>query len=157
MPINTGEDDSVSASIYNIKINGKSISSAIESNEYMAFDMKTAEITISIVRGAIESKSVTLNLKASKTYYLKIEDNLENNSFNFIEVDENQGLREISKTGLSGSVAIEENSIVTEIVEKEENSKFSKIDEIKKAHILKEQGILTLEEFEKLKKEILTK
>ncbi len=97
------------------------------------------------------------HLKASKTYYLKIEDNLENNGFNFIEVDENQGLREISKTGLSGSVAIEENSIVTEIVEKKENSKFSKIDEIKKAHKLKEQGILTLEEFEKLKKEILTK
>ncbi len=157
LPATLSNDDETSSDIYTIYINDKIVKGALESNEYRAFDMKVNSTTFSIVRGAIERKSITLDLKEGNIYYLKIENGLENNDFNLLLVNKIQGLKEISKTGLSGSVAVNQNTLITEVIESKETQKISKIDEIEKAYKLKEKGILSQAEFEKLKTEILVK
>ena len=69
LPITLSSDDDISSSIYNIYINNKIIDGALESNEYRAFDMKSNSTTFTIVRGAIERKSVTIDLKNETIYY----------------------------------------------------------------------------------------
>ncbi|MCW8838922.1 MAG: hypothetical protein OQK11_09505, partial [Thiovulaceae bacterium] len=75
--------------------------------------------------------------------------------FEFEKVDSNIGFEEIKKTTLSGASVEEKiDSLIKE--DKEESiSKRSKIEKIKEAHKLKEDGVLTEEEFKKLKTEIL--
>ncbi len=152
-----GTDETITNSLFTIRINSKNIQQKIRMNEYLAFEIKPNNSYISIVRAAIEEKKIELNLEAGKIYYLRVDTNLDNDAFAFSQIDNLIASKEIKKTGLAGSVAIDENSILTEIIEDKEPQNNSKIDEIEKAYKLKEKGIISLVEFEKLKAEILAK
>lgn len=171
LPSNVGSEDSDNSSDYNIRFNGKRVMERISSDEYMVFNVKPEKVDISVVRKQIEEKIITLNLKAGQTYYLKIEDNLAGNNFNFLRVNKRVAYPELERTGLAGSSVESEDNIINVFTDtpKEETvltapttsaptvSKTSKMDEIQKAYDMKEKGILSEEEFNKLKAEILAR
>ena len=154
--------DTLATSIYQVRINGKKVKQKIAHNEYMALDLKTNEITISATRTQIEERSLKLKLENGKIYYLRVKTDMDDGGFEFEEVKGSVGMQEIVKTGLAGSTLEDKDTKLTELVgsknsDEVKKEKFSKIDEIKKAHNLKEQGVISNEEFEALKKEILDK
>jgi hypothetical protein len=152
-----------SVSKYDIRINNKKVSQNVSEAEYMALDLQPKSIKLSATKGQIEEQNLHLNLKAGETYYLKIVDKIEGTKFEFYEVSSATGEKEIAKTTLAGS-SIESKEYVVDAYIKEsklerseEKQNISKIDEIQKAYNLKEKGILTDEEFQSLKSEILSK
>ncbi len=152
--------DNLETSIYQIRINGKKIKQKISHNEYMPLDLKADEVTISTTRTQIEERSLTLHLEAGKIYYLRVKTDMDDGGFEFEEVKKSIGMQEIVKTTLAGATLEDKDAKLTELMESKKSDagkkeSFSKIDEIKKAHELKEQGIISNEEFEALKKEIL--
>ncbi len=156
-----GSDEEALDSYYKVRINNKKVDGKVRSGEYMVFNLKPNATTISVTRGAIIEQALKLQLQAGETYYLKVRGNLENDAFKFIEVSNSVGLNEIAKTGLAGSMAVEEDSIITEFVgsneekDAESSHQLSKTDEIEKAYKLKERGIISDEEFQALKTNIL--
>lgn len=169
LPTNISSDESDNTSDYNILFNGRQVTEKISSNEYMAFNVKPEKIEISVVRKQIEKKSITLDLKVGQIYYLKIEDNLAGNTFDFVRMNKRDAYPKLMKTGLAGSsVESEENiidvftgeskkeeSVVVEPSSSNAVASTSKMDEIQKAHEMKEKGILSEDEFQALKTEIL--
>jgi hypothetical protein len=149
---------------YRFLINGKIAKEKIRSNEYIALDLKPALTSITLVRGAVEERSVTLNLEAGKIYYLKANVNLENDDFELIQVSEKIGSKEILKTGLAESTAIDKDNLITEYVNKPDEKVTDKsvkvkseADEIQRLYDMKEKGVLTQEEFETLKAKVIGK
>ena len=154
-----GTNESISDSYYKIKINSKNLKQKIRMNEYMAFEMKPNNTTISVIRAAIEEKTIVLDLKSGNIYYIRLDTNLDNDAFSLTQIDSKIASKEIQKTGLAGSIAVDENEIISEVVDSEKNKikNLSKSDEIKKAYKLKTDGILSEKEYSKLKAEILAK
>lgn len=152
---------------FTIRINDKSVEGRIKSNEYMKLDLKPQKIKFTATRDSIEEKSVTLDLKAGDSYYLRIRDNLQNGAFSFEHISKDTAKNEIAKTGLAGSVLEDVNSALTELVGTSEPKKeevkvkaktvTSKTDELEKAYNLKQKGALTEEEFKTLKSQIISK
>ena len=167
LPSNIGTSDSDYSSDYNIRFNGRQVMEKISSNEYMAFNVKPEKVDVSVVRKQIEEKVISLDLKVGQVYYLKIEDNLAGNNFNFIRMNKSDAYPELIKTGLAGSSVESEDNIInvfTDEPKKEESvvatptaNTSSKIDEIQKAYDMKEKGMLSEDEFNSLKSEILAK
>ena len=160
-----GNDDEISDPSYMIRINGKTTDERIKIKEYVVYELKANETKIAIVRGAVEEQSLKLDLKAANEYYLRVDGNLDGGGFSFTKMSKVDALPEISKTGLAGSTVVNESLIVTEIVNPESEDKqngtksenLSKVDEIKEAYKLKDNGLITQEEYEKLKAEIIAK
>ena len=152
-----GTTDTIIDSPFTIRINNKDIKTKIKMNEYLPFYMKTNRTNISVVRDLIEKESLELKLNAGEVYYLRVDTNLDSNSFSFTQIDSKIASKEIQKTGLAGSTAVEEDGIVTEVVDSSQTSSVSKSDEITKAYKLKVDGILTEKEYQKLKTEILAR
>ena len=181
VPTLISSGDSSSTDSYKIRINNKRVDSKIFEGEYKVFNLKPDTISMSVTKGGIEERTLKIDFKAGQIYYLRVVNDLENNLFSFTQVDSTEALKELSKTGLSGSKAIELDNIITEFMEKEPKQEevvqvvakpvvpvvkqiksepvttSSKMDELKKAHQLKVDGILTEDEFKKLKAEILAK
>ena len=175
LPANISDDDATFISDYNIRFNGRQVMERISSSEYMAFNVKPESVEVSVVRKQIEVKSVTLDLKIGQIYYLKIEDNLDGNSFDFVRVNKRDAYPELMKTGLAGSSVENEDNIINIFTddepEKEESAVVapdtsqaepvvqtsSKMDEVQKAYDMKEKGMLSEEEFNSLKADILAK
>ncbi len=149
-------------SYYVIRINNKRLDERVYKNEYIALDVKPGRTTFSATRAEIEERSLTLDLKAGHIYYLRVTGDLEDGGFKLEHVSDTVGAKEIQTTGLSGSMVNSPEYSVTELVEDKKHAEknsvsLSKTDEIQKAYTLKERGIITQEEFEKLKAEILKK
>ena len=172
LPSNVNATDSDYSSDYNIRFNGRRVMERISSDEYMAFNVKPEKVDISVVRKQIEEKTVTLDLKVGQVYYLKIVDNMDGGNFDFVRMNKRDAYPELMKTGLAGSSVESEDNIINVFTDspKEEAvvvapvtqsapavSKVSKMDEIQKAFDMKEKGILSDEEFNTLKAEILAK
>lgn len=115
-----------------------------------------------------------MDLKIGETYYLKIRDNLERGSFAFEHVSKEIGAKEITKTGVAGSMIEDLDNTLTELVgtSKAQESQvveatrevkaaavapISRVDELEKAYKLKEKGIISDEEFKTLKSQIISK
>ncbi len=149
------------SSYYVIRINNKRLDERVYTNEYIALDVKPGKTIFSATRAEIEEKKLTLNLEAGHIYYLRVTGDLEDGSFAFERVSENIGAQEIKTTGLSGSMVNSQEYVVTELVENDDDTKgtpsLSKTQEIEKAYALKEKGIISQKEFEKLKADILAK
>jgi hypothetical protein len=121
------------------------------------------------VRDGIFEQSVKFNAKAGKTYYLKITQYPD--SFDFTNMqDKNEALAQIKKTGLNDSVYEDEKDIITKIIQpnqKEQKVKKEvktqakistnndKMSKIKEAYKMKQDGLITEKEYNKLKREIL--
>ena len=174
-PANISDDENSNESDYNILFNGRRVMERISSSEYMAFNVKPELVEVSVVRKQIEEKSISLDLKVGQIYYLKIEDNLAGNNFDFVRVNKRDAYPELMKTGLAGSSVENEDNIINIFTddepEKEESAVVapavsqaesvaktsSKMDEVQKAYDMKEKGMLSEEEFNSLKADILAK
>ena len=87
LPSSISDDENSNESDYNIRFNGRRVMERISSNEYMAFNVKPELVEVSVVRKQIEEKSISLDLKVGQIYYLRIEDNLDGNNFDFVRVN----------------------------------------------------------------------
>lgn len=154
------DEDGASQSQYIIRINNKRTKQRIVSGEYMPYNLKAGTITLSATKNALLEHSLKLNLEVGKTYYVKIIPS-SSGDFEIIKVDNKLGLDEISKTGLADTYMVEEEEIITQLIEdpkkKEKITKTSKVDELRKAYELKKEGIISEDEYKSLKREILTK
>jgi len=174
LPANISDNDVTFISDYNIRFNGRQVMERISSNEYMAFNVKPEKVEIAVVRKQIEKKSITLDLIVGQIYYLKIEDNLAGNSFDFTRMNKKDAYPELMKTGLAGSSVESEDNIInifTDEPKKEESvvvapassqvaptaNTSSKMQEIQNAYDMKEKGMLSEDEFNTLKAEILAR
>ena len=199
--ISTEEGDNNSD--YSIRINGKRFLQRVVAGEYLAFNIKPGHITMSATRKQIEEKIIPLDLKAGQIYYLRVSDNLDGGGFDFEQVNNSEGSKEVAQTGQAGTSVDSPENIITELISSPEDEKTSvmvkeskmdeakidamiekklakrrlatpaqnvsapttassvstgsKLEEIQKAYKLKEQGILTDAEFQKIKSEILAK
>ncbi|QFR50247.1 hypothetical protein FJR48_11105 [Sulfurimonas lithotrophica] len=160
------DNDAMNMGKYFLQINRIGIDKTLVENEYTAINLKASKnVQISATRSALITKDIDFSTESGKTYFFRI-NTLPGGDFEFEEVDSTIGLKEIKKTKLSGSILEKkiESLIYDDDKEEKEPIKVapkveyvskSKIEKIKEAHKLKEEGILTEEEFKKLKTEIL--
>lgn len=152
---------------YKIDINNKSFKSCMKIEEFMEFkNLKAQEIIISATRDEIDKKTMKLDLVAGNRYFLRVQSTSQiMGQFEFTQVSKDVALKSIGSMkmanppkkkdeGMFDFFASEEKS---EVKMKEAVDSLSKLDEIKKANEMKEQGIITDVEFKKLKSEILAK
>ena len=152
---------------YKVAINGKYTEGGIMIGEYKPFDLRPSQIEFSIARADVEIQKIALAIEAGKIYYLRVKSFSDDFAkFEVVNVPAHIGAQEIKKMYLAGVLQEEQNKVIEELIEpaKEQSAqqtvvqsapKASKTDELKKAFELKEQGVLTDAEFEKLKAEIL--
>lgn len=167
-----GDIESASYQSYSVRINGKRVGERLKAGEYTTLDLKPNPVKLSATKDQIIEKSLDLDLKAGETYYLKIRDNLEKGAFAFEHVPKEIGAKEITKTGVAGSMIDDIDNTITELVgtgkaqesqvveatrEVKAPAPTSKIDELEKAYKLKEKGIINDEEFKTLKSQIISK
>jgi len=176
VPVRVSSDDGSTASDYVIRINNKQYKRRIEQGEYVLLELKPNQTKISATKMEIQEIVLDLNLAPSQIYYLQITDDMSDGDFAFENVSSEKALKEISKTGLAGSNAKASQNVITEFFDsKDDNASdvkvkeeaqeqkeplattTSKIEELQDAAELKERGLLTDEEFNKLKAEILAK
>ncbi len=148
---------------YRIRINNKRVNKRVKKDEYIVLNLKpTKSINFSATKLAIDEEDLKMNILAGKTYYLKIQGS-GSGGFNFTHVTSNIGSEEIKNMGLAGSIMEEVTDVISELIEDPKDTpnlqvkSLSKPDEVQKAYKLKKQGILTDEEYNKLKAEILAK
>lgn len=163
---------------YKIRINNKRVDGYVRKDEYMILNLKPSKnLTISATKAQIEERSVKLSVQAGQTYYLKVQGGLGGGDFAFVNAGTSVGSKEITKMGLAGSVAEgDDNSFISELISSSSDKQpsqevqapkviqktiiqkaASKPDELEKAYNLKQKGIITDAEFNKLKAEILAK
>ncbi len=113
-------DDTTNESDYSIRINNKPVMQRIVQGEYMVFNLKPQPMTISATKKQIEEQVLNLDLKTGQIYYLKIKDDLDGGGFEFVEVKNSLGSKEIVKTGLVGTSVDSPENIITEFVNPKE-------------------------------------
>ena len=167
MPQSINED--ISDPCYKIEINEKYLKSCMRIQEFMEFkNLKPQMITISATRDDIDKKTISLDLEAGKTYFLKVQSYSSIlGQFNFTQVSRDEALQSITSMTMANPPKSKEKDVLDFFVSEEKNETniqkstvsvaTSKMDEIQKANDMKEKGLLTQEEFEKLKAEILAK
>ena len=165
----TDDENANENSSYIIKIDDKKIKDRLAIDRYIKFNIKPGMIKFSTVRDGIFEKSVKFNAQAGKTYYLKITQYPDNYDFKNMQ-DKNKALSQIKKTGLNDSVYEDKKDIITKIIQpyqKEQKVKKEvktqtnistnndKMSKIKEAYKMKQDGLITEKEYNKLKREIL--
>jgi hypothetical protein len=150
---------------YKVRINGKRVEGRVKKGEYTVFNLKpTNSLKITVVKREIEEKSVTLDIIAGQINYIKVKGS-SSEGLTVVHVPNSVGSKEIVKMGLAGSVIDESvNEAIEELIPEKKKAPLvqaapsaSKVEQIEKAHALKEKGILSEEEYKKLKTEILSK
>jgi len=153
-----GINDTNRMPCYTVLLGEEQMDGCMEVGDYMEFDVKPGKINFNISRANIEIQSVELNLAANETKYLRVQSYSDDfNKFKVVDRDQDVALKELSRTSLVGSYLKKDTGPSKLVIPKEEKKSFSKSDELEKAHALKEKGILSNEEFNKLKSEILAK
>lgn len=150
---------------YKVLINGKRVEGRVKKGEYTVFNLKpTSNLKISVVKQEIQEKSVTLNITSGHINYIRVKGSA-TDGLVVKHVPNSVGSKEIVKMGLAGSVIDESvNEAIEELIPEKKPApavqaapSASKVEQIEKAHALKEKGILSEEEYKKLKAEILSK
>ena len=156
---------------YKLEINDESLHDCMNINEFMELsNLKTQKVSIYAIREDIDKKNIELDLKAGNTYYLKIQSYSQiMGQFEFKQVNRDDALKSISDMKMANppKKPEKEDSSILDIFSSDEanvtkesvntTKASSKTDEINKAYEMKEKGIITNEEFDKLKAEILAK
>ncbi|MBU1927649.1 hypothetical protein KKG77_01475 [bacterium] len=164
----SGVNDTNRVSLYKVGINGKKTEGYLKVAEYKAYDLKPGMITISAYRGDLEEQKINMDLAAGKTYYLRVKSFADDFAkFEITRVNSSVAHEELAHTTLAGEYVKEDNIISELITPKQETATpvatqqvvytKSKTEELQNAAALKQQGILTDDEFNKLKAEILSK
>ena len=153
---------------YEIGVNGTKLKGDIRYGDYKFYRLKPTNMTISAYRAGIEEQSIEMTLSAGKTYFLRIKSFSDDFAkFEITRVNSKVAYEALNETTLSGEYESTQAAISELIIEdKSEESAAStttvihsksKTDEILSAAKLKEQGLLSDEEFNKLKSEILAR
>ena len=164
-----GINENESDPCYKIEINNKSLKECMKIDEFMEFkNLKSQSITISATRDDIDKKTLKLDLVAGKTYFLKAQSYSQIiGQFEFIQIDRKEALKSITTMKMANPPETEDDGIFDFFMSNEDNktaikeetpksiTTSSKMDEISKANDMKEKGIISDEEFNKLKAEIL--
>jgi len=156
------EDDSVNDTdrhpCYKVHLGEEYTNDCMNVGEYMAFDVKPGKVDFNIARANIEIQTVSFDLLAGETKYLRIQSFSDDFAkFNVVDTEASMALKELNHTTLVGSYVKKDTGPSKLIAPKEASKVVSKSDELEKAYNLKEKGILSQEEFNKLKSEILGK
>ena len=159
-----GINDTSRNSNYKIGINGIKTLGTLSYGEYKYYRLRPEKLTINAYRADIEEQSIALELNASKTYFLCIKSFSDDFArFNITSVSPKIGYEALKDTSLAGEykkteVETSKYLIEDKAVEKTKARPLkSKTDELMNAAKLKEQGLLTNEEFNTLKAEILNR
>lgn len=144
---------------YEIHVNGKVIDTKIKKNEYLVFSLNPVQTIFSASRAQVDESSLTLDLQPQKTYYLRVKIDSDNSGFEFEEVKSSVGMQEIVKTSLP---SFKEELKYEQLNDNNETNitmqpTLSKTQKIVNAFKLKEQGIISDSDYEKLKTKILAK
>ena len=159
-----GINDTSRNSNYKIGINGIKTLGTLSYGEYKYYRLRPEKLTINAYRADIEEQSITLELNASKTYFLCIKSFSDDFArFNITSVSPKVGYEALKDTSLAGEYKKTELKISKYLIDetpeaketKPESSK-SKTDELMNAVKLKKEGLLTDEEFNTLKADILS-
>ncbi len=139
---------------YRLYVDDEKVPYVLSGGEYAPVYVKTGRATIRAVSNGILEQSVTLDLQKGAAYFIRTLP-LEGGIFSMQHIADTQALNEISHTFLSGS----ELSIDTDkkklITHDQSPTSISVSDEIAKLYQMKEQGIITEEEFTQLKTKII--
>ncbi len=155
--LGSGINDINSYPAYKIGVNGIKMRGDISYGEYRFYRLKPANLTISAYRADIEEQSIKLNIEAGKVYYLQVKSFADGFAkFEISRVDSNTAYEVLKDTTLAGEYESSQAAISELLVEDKSETK-SKTDELLNAAKLKKQGLLTDEEFNTLKTEILAK
>lgn len=153
-----GMNDTNRLPCYKVHLGEEYTNDCMNIGEYMAFDVKPGQVDFNIARANIEIQTVSFDLTAGETKYLRIQSYSDDFAkFSVTNMDAIKALKELDKTVLVGSYIKKELAPSKLLAPKEEKKVLSKADELEKAYSLKEKGILNQEEFDKLKAEILNK
>ena len=117
---NISSDENTNESDFIIRINNKPTMQRVKGGEYVAFNLKPVELSISVTKKEVEEKVIKLNLKSGHIYYLRITDNLDDARFAFELVDNSIASKEIAKTGLAGTNEESPDNIITAFVNPKE-------------------------------------
>ncbi len=159
--VGDGEDDS--SPRYKILIDDEIVSERVEQSEYLGFELKPAETKVAVIRGSIIEHALTLNTTAGEQYFFKIVTDDEGGDFEFSQVSQEQGMKEIEKTFLAGASSDEGMFSGTILGSDDEDKKEpsssekSDADELARLFELKEKGAITQEEYETLKAKVINK
>ena len=172
LDMDSGANDTDRMPNYVVGINGKDTEGSIEYGTYKYFNLKPGQITISATRSDVEKQDIELNLDAGKTYFLRVQSFSDDFAkFEIARVNSNEAYPELKDTTLADKFEKSENAISALIssssdepevakakaVEAKASQSTSKMDEIQKAYDMKAKGMLSEEEFNTLKAEILAK
>ncbi len=154
------EDDGVNDTnrlpCYKVHLGEEYTNDCMKIGEYMEFDVKPGKVDFNIARANIEIQTVSLDLAVGEIKYLQIQSYSDDFAkFNVVNIDAEKALKELDDTVLVGAYIKKETGPSKLVTPKEEKKVLSKSDELEKAYNLKEKGILSDEEFNKLKSEIL--
>ncbi len=167
MPSSINENESDPC--YKIEINDKFLKECMKIDEFMEFkNLKPQTITIAAIRDDIDKKKMNLTLKAGETYFLKVQTQSQIiGQFEFTHINKDEALKSITSMKMANPPETEEDGILDFFASEDKNetatkedakesvTTSSKMDEIQKASEMKDQGIISAEEFNKLKTEIL--
>ena len=187
VPENVTADEDTDVYEYSIRINNKRHMERITEGEYMVFNLKPLTIDISATRAQIEEHKETIKLQAGQIYYFKIQkqddatftfervepstasaeiaktglagSTLEDENDNISEfVNFNKDKKESKKVAAKVPVATPvTNPTPTKTKASKKRVTASKLDEIKEAYQMKKDGLISDEEFQTIKSEILAK
>jgi hypothetical protein len=159
------DNDAFKIPYYEVKINEKFVEGKIYPHEFLKYNLDADSVTIEVVRNDIEKKGVKLDLKRGESHFLRVKNNGSGFAkFDFEVVPRSQALSEIKETKYA---KYEDAGVLDILITKDDVKKGeakashpsgevkSKTQKIKEAHALKEDGIITDQEFQKLKAEIL--
>ena len=171
--MDSGVNDTDRMPAYVVGINGKNTEGSIEYGTYKYFNLKPGKITISATRADIEKQDIELDLDAGKTYYLRVKSFSDDFAkFEIARVNSNEAYPELKDTTLADKFEKSSENAISELIssssdepevakakafEAQPAQTTSKMDEIQKAYDMKEKGMLSEEEFNALKAEILAK
>jgi hypothetical protein len=157
---NVSSDENLNEdSTYVIKIDDKKINQRLAIDEYMKFDIKPGKVKFSALKDGIFERSVKFDAKPNKIYFIKLEQ--KNDMFSLSLQNKQEALPLISKTHLSNAIDVEEKDMVTKVLDTDEGQKSNessfdkKLKKIKEAYEMKQQGIITEKEYQKIKRDIL--
>jgi len=165
--LDSGINDTNRNPSYVIGVNGIKTKGDMTYGEYKFYRLKPGTLTLNAYRASIEEQSIEMTLSAGKTYYLRIRSFSDDFAkFEITRVNSRVAYKALNETTLAGEYETTQ-AIVSDLVieDKPETSATtttvihskSKTDELLSAAKLKEQGLLTDEEFDKLKSEILAR
>lgn len=153
---------------YKIAINDELLKECVEIDEFIELkNLQPQFVDVTAIREDIDRKKLVLNLEASKTYFLKIQSHSQLiGQYDFENVTRDVALKSISTMSMANPPKKEDDGILNFLVQSDKapqevsnltTTPASKIDEITKANEMREKGIISDEEFNKLKAEILAK